>query len=134
MYPEPHLCIIWQKIGVFLSILGSKVDHSHIIKCVTSQQYEHLNPWIRTLLIWMFWRKNLQPFWIIIELQRYKDWEAIITRCDVFIISLLRSDDLPKEMRRQATIQEFSLSKEHTKLHQHLLDTNGFTSTIWLLS
>ena len=85
-------------------------------------------------LIWMFWGKNLEPFWIIIE-QCYKDCsrEAIITRCDVFIISLLRSDDLPKEMRRQATIQEFSPSKAHTKLHRHLLDTNGFTSTFLCL-
>ena len=77
-------------------------------------------------LIWMFWGKNLEPFWIIIE-QCYKDCrEAIITRCDVFIISLLRSDDLPKEMRRQATIQEFSPSdpKEQTKLHRHWLDAN----------
>ena len=82
-------------------------------------------------LIWMFWGKNLEPFWIIIEhsiteREREREREAIITRCDVFIISLLRSDDLPKEMRRQATIQEFSPSdpKEQTKLHRHWLDAN----------
>ena len=68
---------------------------------------------------------DLKPFYIIIvQPQESRDLvEAIITRCDVFIISLLRSDDddLPKEMRRQATIQEFSPSdpKEQTKLHRH---------------
>lgn len=48
---------------------------------------------------------------------------AIITRCDVFIISLLRSDDddLPKEMRRQATIQEFS-----PWIGAHILDQLSF--------
>ena len=124
------VCVWFEKTGKclveFWMILY--LVSSHIVNIYLFVWWWNQNPMIFSLcnshLIWMFWGKNLEPFWIIIE-QCYKDCrEAIITRCDVFIISLLRSDDLPKEMRRQATIQEFSPSEEQSKLHRHWLDTN----------
>ena len=85
-------------------------------------------PWFfpcNSHLIWMFWGKNLEPFWIIIE-QRYKALQRSHNNTLWCLHHLLVEKWWFAQGDEKTSYHSriFTIRMEQTKLHRHWLDTN----------